>query len=58
MDYTACCTDLEDLIAAPKRKRGLGLTIVVAKWGTSFILEYREDWRLERKDFLELARLP
>jgi hypothetical protein len=46
MNYSACCTDLESLIAAPKNKSGLGIMIVLAKWGTSFILEYREDWSL------------
>jgi hypothetical protein len=44
MNLTACCADLEKLIAAPGRKSGLGLMIVTAKWGTRFVVEYRKDW--------------
>jgi len=46
MDFTACCPDLEKLIGVPDRKNGLGLTIVTAKWGTRFIVEYRNDWSI------------
>jgi hypothetical protein len=46
MDFTACCAGLEKWIAAADRKRGLGLTIVTHKWGTQFIVEYRNDWSI------------
>ena len=46
MSFTACCADLEKWIAAADRKRGLGLTIATARWGTHFILEFRNDWSI------------
>jgi hypothetical protein len=44
MNYVACCSDLEILIAKPGRDKGLGLLILINKRGPRFILEYRKDW--------------
>jgi hypothetical protein len=59
MEYTACCGDLEKLIVAPGRKKGIGLTIVMAKWGTQFFVEYRNDWSAPvSEDGVQIAFCP
>jgi hypothetical protein len=44
MNYVACCADLEKLVIEPGTKRkGLGLGMVIHKWGTIFLLLYQSD---------------
>jgi hypothetical protein len=44
MNYVACCPDLENWIAKPRRKKGSGLLLLLSNRGPRFILEYRNDW--------------
>jgi hypothetical protein len=44
VNYVACCSDLENLIAKRGRDEGLGLMMLIDKTGPRFILEYRKDW--------------
>jgi hypothetical protein len=44
MNYVACCAELEKLVIEPGTKRkGLGLGMVIHKWGTIFLLLYQTD---------------
>jgi hypothetical protein len=61
MNYAACCSDLENLIARPGREKekGLGLLIVINKRGRRFILEYRKDWGVPiADDSIQIAFCP
>jgi hypothetical protein len=59
MAFAACCADLGKWIANPHRKRGLGLTILTAKWGTRFIIEYKNDWSIPAaEDGVQIAFCP
>jgi hypothetical protein len=46
MNYAPCCAELEKLIVSPEKQKGLGLMIVVHKWGPTFLLMYSRDWTL------------
>ena len=41
-----CCPDLEKLLAKPGRAAGLGLTVMINRRGSSFLIEYRKDWQI------------
>lgn len=43
---TYCCADL-DRLAHPS-KPGLGLTVLINRWGPRFIFEYRQDWHVPK----------